>query len=255
MEYDWKEINKKWSDKLMSDKFYIKNCLGDGNCQFHAIKTALGTKKTHIQLRNRAADTIKKLSDKEFNHILQTYQLEQQTGEFVGKWNPDEIKSPLQFIKQLKKPGFNFQGDNITLSLLSRSLNVDFVIFDKKFNITNLSNPDQLNEKLTILFYDGNHYQSIGLKINNTIYTIFDRHSIPVEIDRLIDKHSFYLTHILSIVKNLQKITLNKILIELQKKMIYIGIEDNKIILPIIRQLLESREFFNSTNSKIKNII
>jgi hypothetical protein len=137
--YQWEGLDSEWKTLLMSDKFRVKDTIGDGNCQFRAIETALKCKskndgshkkQSHLTLRKLAGKyTNSGLNLEEFKNILEHYREEVVNGEFRGDWNPDNTKSKRQFIQHLKTPGFHFEGDDVTLSLLSRVLKIDFMIF------------------------------------------------------------------------------------------------------------------------------
>ena len=178
-----------------NDKFFIKDSLPDGNCQFRSISEALkaleqGQGQGHKQLRKSIAEYIKEeLLDYEFKDIINNYRIEKTNNEFIGKWDPFKVKNKDQFVRHIKKSGFHFQGDNLTLSLLSRILNVDFIIVGKN-SITELS---QTHSKIIILYYTGNHYQTIGIKQKGIrkVITLIDRNNIPDILRLLIDKYYF----------------------------------------------------------------
>jgi hypothetical protein len=250
----WEPIDPKWSKKLLSECFVIKNCLSDGNCQFRSIETALtnaGHKTDHEKLRRSICKYINNIDNNEFFNIIQNYRLEKQHGEFEGNWDPFTIKNKRDFIKQLKQPGFNFQGDNITLSLISQSLNIDIIILNDDLHITDLSNPEKLNQKLIILYFDkqNKHYKTIGIKLKKKVNTIFKRSDLPIEILRIIDKQNFFLHHIQTIcLKELKcgKINLNNIIKSLQNKLqIPLSDKDKQIVFKIIRTILENENYFD----------
>ena len=143
------------------------------------------------------------------------------------------------------------------LSLISKALNVDIVILSDEFDITDLSNPDKLEPKLIILHYDkkSKHYQTIGLllKRRKIPLTMFKRSELPDEISCLIDKHTFFITHIRDICsKQLTcgKLQLNKIIKDLETRIhTRISLDDKRKIIQIIRMILENENFFN----KLKN--
>lgn len=250
----WEPIDERWSKKLLSECFVIKNCLSDGNCQFRSIETALtnaGHKTNHEKLRRSICKYINNIDNNEFFNIIQSYRLEKQHGEFEGNWDPFVIKNKRDFIKQLKQPGFNFQGDNITLSLISQSLNIDIVILDDNLNITDLSNPEKVNQKLIILYFDkkNKHYKTIGIKLKKKVHSIFKRSDLPIEILRIIDKQNFFLHHIQTICLQelkCKKLNLNTIIKLLQNKLqIPLSNKDKETIFKIIRTILENENYFN----------
>jgi hypothetical protein len=250
----WEPIDERWSKKLLSECFVIKNCLSDGNCQFRSIETALtnaGHKTNHEKLRRSICKYINNIDNNEFFNIIQSYRLEKQHREFEGNWDPFVIKNKRDFIKQLKQPGFNFQGDNITLSLISQSLNIDIVILDDNLNITDLSNPEKVNQKLIILYFDkkNKHYKTIGIKLKKKVHSIFKRSDLPIEILRIIDKQNFFLHHIQTICLQelkCKKLNLNTIIKLLQNKLqIPLSNKDKETIFKIIRTILENENYFN----------
>ena len=180
-------------DNVLNDilkNFTIKECGGGGECQFLSIENALmqsNNKYTHTELRNLIADYIlNKLSDDDFNNIINSYKIEKENNEFIGEWDPYLIKSKNDFIKEIKQPGFHFQGDDVTLSLLSSILNIDFYIINKKnhsiFKISNKIN----NNNIIILYYIPGitgHYQLIGL---NKMF-LFDKDNLPNDVLALIN--------------------------------------------------------------------
>jgi hypothetical protein len=265
----WEPLQPEWQSKLLCNTFVIKNCLGDGNCQFRSIETALsnaGCKTDHERLRKSLVKYINSLDNKDFFDIIQLYRIEKQNGEFIGDWDPFTIKNKRQFNNELKKPGFNFQGDHITLSLVSKALGLDIILLDNYFNITDLSNPDQLQPKVIVLYYDNKglnatsgHYQTIGIITKRKkVYTMFKRSELPEEIDRLLDKHNFFLQHIRDICsKDLgcNKLQLNNIIKQVEDRIkTKISKHDKIKIIQIIRTILENENYFNEIKTKSTKI-
>lgn len=206
--YFWQELDTPLQIKLMSNNFVKMDCLADGNCQFRSIETALkhaGYKITHKKLRTAISKYIYRLNNQDFAAIINNYREEKRNNIFIGNWNPFDINNKRDFINEIKKDGFHFQGDNITLSLLTKVLKTDFIIISDQQYIIDTSNPDNLNDRIIILEYqpiDNNgHYQTIGLKKQETprkmkIETIFFRNNLPIDVKRLFDKHEMMTYHI-----------------------------------------------------------
>jgi hypothetical protein len=249
--YYWEPVSEKWRLKLGSLNFMIKNCLGDGNCQFRSIETALtqgGYRATHEKLRRLLAKYILSIDNKVFIDIIKTYQIEKQNGEFVGNWDPMTIKQKKDFIKIIKRPGFDFQGDFISLELISRAIGIDIIIFTNDLDIINLSDPDNLQNKIIILYYDkdGQHYKTIGLKKKQDKFeTIFKRSKLPEEINRILDKHSFLYFHIENICNDdpqkcdKSRIHLNYIMNKLEERLgVKISRNEKKNVMEIIMTII-----------------
>ena len=250
-------MSKEWKTKLMSDNFVIKNCLSDGNCQFRSIETALtntGYKTNHRHLRNIIAKYITRIENPEFFQIIQNYRIEKQHGEFIGNWDPFLIKNKSDFIKQIKRTGFHFQGDYITLSLISKAIKIDIVIFNKDYSITDLSNQEDLQPKIIILYYDNSHYQTIGIKKRVNIQSIFLRTHLPKELEMVINKQTFLSRHLQSVCEkqNCKKIQLNKIINIVQNNIkSHLSREEKRQILQLLQQWLDDQKFFHKIRKQI----
>ena len=198
----WAPIDDKWKKILMSDFYFVKDCAPDGNCQFRSLEEAIKSnaelKMSHKKLRKMVAEHILTLSDLHFQDILNNYKAEKDSGEFYGDWDPNAIKTKRQLALEIKKPGFNFEGDNMTLSILSNILNLDIFIFNQNTHtITKIEND---NPQFIIINFiqRGNtgHYKTIGFKLKKDIQTIFNRSDLPSDMVPLVDKQLFYTKHI-----------------------------------------------------------
>lgn len=230
----WQELSLPLQKKLMSKDFVKMDCLADGNCQFRSIETALkhaGYKINHKKLRDAVGKYIYKLPNQEFALIISNYREEKENNIFIGDWNPFNITNKREFINEIKKEGFHFQGDYITLSLLTKVLQTDFIVISNDEYIIDTSNPEKLNERLIILYYqsfDNNgHYQTIGLKQQETprktkIQTVFFRNeNLPIDIKRLIDSHEMmnYYIHDICTKEICQKENIHEIISKIEKEM------------------------------------
>jgi hypothetical protein len=217
----WYKLDEKWNKILLEENFSTKDIIGDGNCQFRSIEEAFKNDKefTYKKLRLLISDfIITKLPNEEFNMIIDSYKMEKDSGEFVGYWDPHKIKNKLDFAKQVKKSGFHFQGDDITLMLLSRALKIDFVIFNKaSYTINQLS---KMHPNIIILMYDKlevtgvGHYQIVGIrKDKNLVQAIFNRDNLPNVLEKVLDKEKYLYEHVEKCYQNTasDKFTLNNI--------------------------------------------
>jgi hypothetical protein len=218
----WSKLDDRWNKILLQEDdsitFVKKDVLGDGNCQFRSIEKALKNESktkeryfdgiTHKNLRQLISDfIINQLSDDEFNMIIDSYKMEKDSGEFMGYWDPYKIKNKMDFAKQIRKTGFHFQGDDITLMLLSRSLNVDFIILNEEsYTINQLS---ELHPSIIILMYKkihmaGGHYQLIGIRKNkNIVDTIFNRDFLPDILQNILNKEKYLHEHVKKCYQNI----------------------------------------------------
>jgi hypothetical protein len=82
---------------------------------------------------------------------------------------------------------------------------------------------------------------------------MFKRLELPLEIDRVLDKHTFYLYHIKDIcTKELGcgKLQLNKIIKTIEERIqTRLSKQDKKSIIKIIRMILDNEDFFNRIKS------
>jgi hypothetical protein len=246
--FEWKALDRDWQIKLMSDTFVRRDSIGDGDCQFRSIETALtnaGYRTNHKKIRKIIAKYIKDVSEREFAEIINHYIIEKQSGEFRGDWDPSTVKTRREFIKHVSTSGFHFTGDNMTLNLLSRACNIDFVIFDDNYNITSLRNPDAPQDRLIVLYYvQSGHYMTIGIKSRRgKIHTLFKSDALPKELDTVLDKRSLFVGHVNRAIDRLReqksKITLNGVIAEVNGAFKgSLSRSDKREIMTIIRNIL-----------------
>jgi Txe/YoeB family toxin of Txe-Axe toxin-antitoxin module len=205
-DFTWNPVGEEWRKRLLSNGFVIKDCVGDGNCQFRSIESALtnaGYKTNHERLRKVIGKYIRETSDHQFYEILQSYKLEKLHGDFRGAWDPFSVKSRRAFIKNLITTGTHFEGDYITLSLMSKAIGIDFVILEEThLGIIDLSDPKNKNERVIILHYadynnNSGHYTTIGYRTRTgRVVSLFKRGSLPDAVDVLLDRKRFLLGHL-----------------------------------------------------------
>lgn len=243
--FNWKPLSKKWETLLFSDNFMIKDCMRDGNCQFYSIYNGLKNKVklSNNKLRKLLSEYIIKISDSKFKSILQTYKIEQENGEFYGNWDPSNIKTKNQLAKEIRKSGFNFEGDYTTLSLLSLILKIDFIIFNENnYTITKIENEENLELILLSFLQISNtgHYQTIGLNIKDlkkNPITIFNKNDLPKDLILIFNKNKFFTKHIKEIYNNFPNIKCNEIISKLSSFTL-LSNSDMKIIYRILAKLI-----------------
>lgn len=232
--YFWHELSEDFQKKLMSDKFVQMDCLDDGNCEFRTIETALkhaGYKISPKKLKTAVSKYIYHLSNQDFALLINNYREEKMNNIFIGNWNPFDIKNKRDFINEIKKSDFHFQGDFITLNLLTKVLKTDFLILTENSpSLIEVSNEFNLNNRIILLYYsifnENSDFQAIGLKYNETpkrskIETIFTRDSLPLEIKRLTDIDEMFLYHVQNICSNTEcnKDNIHSIIDKIEKEL------------------------------------
>jgi hypothetical protein len=186
-DYIWKQFSKKLPNLV------IKDCVPDGNCQFRSIENALyqyNNKYTHIKLREMVGKYIQKLPESDFLNILNNYKIEKDNDEFVGDWDPYKVKTKEDLIKNINTLGFHFEGDDVTLNIISNVLHLDFIILNSNKSITLKMNNNKI---IIVLYYEkfgsSGHYKTIGLKNEKRgiITSAFKSQLLPKEIQYLIE--------------------------------------------------------------------
>ena len=167
-------------------------CGGGGNCQFNSIGTAVGAMGDTFEqkgktIRQNLASVFENMPDNEFQELLKRYKYEQSKGGLEGtgieKWITNVHDKPA-FIKEILKPGFNYEGDEESLYLLSKALGIGIYIVDiNRIQYGVFGFEKQLNEFI-ILLYTGNsqsgHYQALGVKDGNqTVYRFMKNQMHP----------------------------------------------------------------------------
>ena len=247
--YEWINIDDpKWMNFLLSNNFYVKDCVPDGNCQFRSLEEALkvdkSLKKTHKQLRLAVAKYILKLNDVEFKNILASYRSEKDEGEFYGQWDPYSINTKKEFAALIKEPGFKFEGDNLTLSLLAEILKVDILIFNEA---THTIIPiEKNNDKFLIIYFikmgNTGHYKTVGFKVNNEYITLFNKSNLPEDVLALIDKNVFYKKQLKRIYKSADTFTCNNVLLELKNLLIRVPEDDKNLVCKLAAQMINKED-------------
>jgi hypothetical protein len=194
--FTWKKLKLKWKNILGNYyyNFVIKDCIGDGNCQFRSIENLLNINGGNfLNYRTQIADYILTIPHEEFQNYLINYRLEYDEGDFEDEWNPYSINTTEEFANEIRKSGFNFQGDEVTLSILTKILHYDFIIMND-YHQTFFTISSEGNNSVIILYYikkNGyGHYKAVGLINSDKVQTIFDLSNLPHEIHMLISPQS-----------------------------------------------------------------
>ncbi len=185
-EYGWDKLDLEWRKKLDSKTYIVLECGSDGDCLFHVISEALNL---DLIFNNNIPEydilDIRKLASKQINSnnfdiILESYKAELDCNEFIGSWNPNEITSLEELKKEVETCGDSFWGDHILLQLISKAIEINFIIFDdNKNDIYPLFDDFKYEKTICLYYYDNIHFQLIGKFDGKIIKTIFNNNEIP----------------------------------------------------------------------------
>lgn len=257
---DWELLNTKWRMKLNSDNFMIKNTLEE-NTLMNVIMNS-GILRTRGKIMNIIVKYIKEMPQGEFVDLIEAYRISSDNREYIGDWDPYNIHNKRDFIKQIKVSDFTLHGDDVTLSLLSRVLKVDFIIFGSDYSITphgiTSHGSTKLlydgNEKIILVYYDmeKRYYRVMGIRklggrMNGKIDILISRMKMPVDLGSILDKNEFYLGHIKSICeeKVCKRVVLSDLIRELENRVqMTLSIEDRKSVIRMIREWLHDEMYF-----------
>lgn len=256
--YPWTPIDNQWQHILMSPSYFIKNTPADGNCQFHSLKIPLNI--SHSKLRKMIANYILTINDTQFQDILNIYKAEQNNGEFQGNWNPQSINTKRQLASHIKKTGFHFQGDYITLSILSTILNTDFYILHQ--NTHTITKIENNNTNFIILHFtqmnNTGHYQTIGFQNDTSVQTFFNKQQLHPDISPLINKELFFTKHIKQIYKSNIQFTCNNLISNLQTTLGNLTQTDKNLICKLSAKLInkpsKTKKILKHKIKKIKKL-
>lgn len=186
--YKWTDLTNLLWPSTTYPKYtaYVVEAGGGGDCQFHAIALGLHSAvlettipKLNAQyMRNITAMSLDRMSKDEFDAAMASYASEQESGSLDVSWDPSSIKSREDFKSIVTIPGFTFQGDNLTLAILSRTLNMCFVVVTYPLPRAHILPRQQCRENRGImaigdvetcdsfmcLAFTGGHYQLVMLK-------------------------------------------------------------------------------------------
>lgn len=199
IEYGWEKIDNGWIRRLnkykkdINSRWGILDCGGDGDCLYHVIAEAIG-EPDMLGIRKMAANAI---TDSNFKDIIECYRLAYDVNEFIGEWNPHDIKTKDDLKKEIMKPGNNYWGDHIIIQLLEDTLSLNFIILNsekldenynkisgnlkKRFNIHSIGYNYNPNRDTIILYYiDSCHFKLVGYFMDNYMCTLFK--TIPEEL-------------------------------------------------------------------------
>lgn len=203
VDYGFEKLEMGWRKRLKSENsknslWGVLDCGGDGDCLFLCLEEAFknfyspeNEDFSAENIRNYAANQINKNN---FDLILTTYRLEEETGEFLGEWEPSKIKNIEELQNEIRKPGNSFWGDHTIIQLLEQALNINIILLNSeneffenlKYKIQSRGNKFYSDRRTIILYYYLNcHFQLIGYFNGNKMQTIFTFEQIPKEFKKI----------------------------------------------------------------------
>lgn len=203
VDYGFEKLEMGWRKRLKSENsknslWGVLDCGGDGDCLFLCLEEAFknfyspeNDDFSAENIRNFAANQINKNN---FDLILTTYRLEEETGEFLGEWEPSKIKNIEELQNEIRKPGNSFWGDHTIIQLLEQALNINIILLNSeneffenlKYKIQSRGNKFYSDRRTIILYYYLNcHFQLIGYFNGNKMQTIFTFEQIPKEFKKI----------------------------------------------------------------------
>jgi hypothetical protein len=210
-EYGWTDMENLW-ELYLDDSYTMLECGAGGDCFFHCLSEAINLDFIYTSTSDNINDisisdsdimdkfldikdvrvlASNMITDENFEFILECYKAEDESGEFQGDWNPEDINKKQDLQAEIETLGDSFWADHIIIQLLSEHFKVNFIILNSNElydepNILNLSNPEY--KKYIILYYDcGCHYKLVGQWNGRFMKTIFD--TIPEAINEVIQSN------------------------------------------------------------------
>lgn len=196
-DYGWAKLDLGWRKRLVNDNKYFKygllDCGANGDCLFHCIAEAFNDpfdpEKCIFDIKDIREIASKEITEDNFDLILDTYKLEEDTDEFIGDWNPSLIKSIEELRREITKCGDSFWGDHIILQLLQLKLEFNVIILNScdnlydKYTIKPMASDINKYQRTIILYYiEGLHFQLVGYFNKNKMEVLFDKNNVPPEI-------------------------------------------------------------------------
>lgn len=188
----------------MNNKPYPIDCGGSGNCLFNVIAKILND----ITGKKCSSETVRKLTAKSINNnnidsILENYLIEYKNYGDEFLWDPTKVneystkKKSKKLKSIIKTDGFTYEGDDISLTLLSNSsifkkYKLGIVIITDSCQITFIQNIPYEPEIHAIIYNIGNsHWQLIGAMIDKRKKILFTENELDLVFEKF-DDNWFY---------------------------------------------------------------
>lgn len=261
--FEWVKIDDKWKRKILSDNFYIYNCIDNEN---HNVETVIHNAKLCkiTMIKSKLKKYLKDIPFDDFSNIIHSYKFYQNNNEFVGNFDSNGIKTRNALIKEITNENFELQSDMTTLQIIRKLFNVDFIMFDDKTKeIIHILEEEKLNDNVILIYRtkyknstSSNNYEKyiiklIGIKVNDKIEYKFERNKIPKELNNILDRHTFLLLHAKNTInefhKNKKKITIRNVMKDIINNS-QTNITNNEIdeLMIILKNLIEQHIFKKS---------
>ena len=208
--YGWESLPLEWEIRLTeydlaSDnnllpecKFLVLECGAEGDCLFYVLAEALNN---YIMTENSESDlydvsmlrTIAAscINNNNFQIIIESYRLEEESFDFNGNWSPRGINSKEELKNEIVKKGNNFWGDHIILQLLQEVLEFNVIILNDGEIDTTIhgtgSDITKYNKTILIYYLGSVHFQLIGYFDGNIIKTCLKSNDIPPILQNIYD--------------------------------------------------------------------
>ena len=239
----WSVLDDNWNEFYQfesSNKLVLKKCIEDGDSQFRAVGAPL--KMSPKKLRKLLGDYIlEKLNETDFENILEEYKQKVSNSHYTFTWDPFSIKNKSQFVKHLKKNGFHFQGDQTTLNILTNAVKTDIVIFNQEtYTVSELSH---IYNNFIIVMMNKQHYQTIGIKSNKKIQTLFEWNNLPHIFENLMDKNTLYKKQIEKYYERCKATTEKFTLTGIYRKLPVFTREEKQILSKVLQDFLPKTKY------------
>lgn len=193
---EWRELNSLLWSMTRRYTAYAVEAGGGGDCQFHAV--ALGLSKSVSAPKNEKLDSlfmrrlvamaISKMSKDDFDAVMAAYRAEEEVGSTDVSWRPSQVKDVQALKRAVLTPGTTFQGDDMTLSMLSRATGISFIVIQYPLPLHRkgvalakaVGDPSEFDVCMCLL-YTGSHYQLVVLRKrgDDRVHSLFNTHRVP----------------------------------------------------------------------------
>ncbi len=194
----WNKYDPDWLKEcefIVDNTFKVGDFGGGGDCQFLSVAAGLNLSSdeyaiTCRDVRQAIVSAISILDNESLNNLFKKYKtleqdpLKKENFEWIE--NIKDIKTFKNALTQrINTLGWTYQGDDITLSLMSELYDIGFIIFDTSNKYILYIGSDN-SEFIFLNYLGGSHYQLVVQFLSeNKIKSLFDKDDITkIEICR-----------------------------------------------------------------------